>query len=152
MELSTLFALLAGGELEYNQSAKKYLSLIFEAMSKHPELIAGIGRFDTAFMRAAGGNAVCKVGGEAIRGFAIRSRSGQKLGLALKVTDGAMRALHPACLALLEYLELIERPQNLRVSSQSLKELDSFWKGIELNWSGREATEIRVSIQECMPN
>ena len=152
VELSTLFAILARGQSEHNQWAGKYLSMIFEAMSKHPELIAGSGRFDTAFMRAAAGNAVCKVGGEAIRGFAIRSSSGQVMGLTLKVTDGAMRALHPACLALLEYLELIERPSHLKLSSKSLSGLDTFWRGVELNCSGREATEIRVGIQESLSN
>lgn len=145
-ELATLFAILADSKTVNNQPARKHLSLIFEAMSKHPELVAGTGRFDTAFMQAAKGKAVCKVGGEAIRGFAIRGPSGQAWGLTLKVIDGAMRALHPAGLALLDHLGVIERPNTLQKDPQKLSGLDVFWRGVEFNWAGREATETRVRI------
>lgn len=149
-ELATLFSLLAAGKSKNTQQTGKYLSLIFDAMSQHPELIAGSGRFDTCFIKAASGSAgsaICKVGGEAIRGFAIRTACGQSVGLTLKARDGAMRALHPACLALLEYLELIERPA---LQKQAINQygLDRFWSSVELNWAGREATRIRVQIRK----
>ena len=147
-EFATLFAQLAAGRSPHDERAAEHLPLIFEAMSAHPELVAGAGRFDTAFMSAAAGSAVCKVGGEAIRGFALREASGRALGLVLKVTDGAMRALHPACLALLNHLELIERPSTLHRPLEDQVGLDRFWRGVELNWAGREATEVRVKIQE----
>ena len=115
--------------------------MIFNAMSAHPKLVAGSGRFDTAFMRAAAGHAVCKVGGEAIRGFALRDRAGQSLGLVVKVEDGAMRALHPACLALLHHLHLIDL-------SSLPDELKCFVKSAGQNWAGRDATQMRVQIYE----
>ena len=147
-ELANLFSLLASGKSKNNEQIGKYLSLIFDAMSQYPELIAGSGRFDTSFMKAANGNAVCKVGGEAIRGFALRTACGQSIGLTLKARDGAMRALHPACLALLEYLELIERPA-LHKQAEELNGLDRFWNSVEQNWAGREATKIKVLLRKA---
>ena len=150
IELATLFAQLAAGRATYNEEAGPHLELIYQSMSTFPNLVAGSGRFDTAFMRAAKGGAICKVGGEAIRSFAIREATGQTLGLTLKVTDGAMRALHPACLAFLEHIRLIERPLNLHKPSSDLNELDRFWKGVETNCAGREATLIEVKLKESI--
>jgi L-asparaginase II len=146
-DFAELFAYLAAGSSPHDPSSGASLSRIFEAMSAHPDLVAGTGRFDTAFITHAQGRAVCKVGGEAIRGFAIRDITGRALGLTLKVTDGAMRALHPACLALLARLELIDQPQDL-YQSPSQSSLNPFWRGAEQSWAGHKATEIRVHIHQ----
>lgn len=147
-DFARLFAYLAAGRSPHEASSADHFPMIFEAMSAHPELVAGSGRFDTAFMRAARGRAVCKVGGEAIRGFALRDQAGRSLGLVLKVRDGAMRALHPASLALLERFGLIERPATLSATPpQELKGLDRFWSSPETNWAGRDALKIKSYIQ-----
>ncbi len=59
----------------------------------HPEMIAGDERLCTALMRAAPGRFLAKVGGEGSYAVAWPERG---MGIALKITDGSMRALGPA--------------------------------------------------------
>jgi len=72
-----------------------------EAMSGHPELIAGAGRLETELGRALGGRVIAKVGAD---GIYCASLPAAGLGLALKVEDGDMRAAGPALLAVLRDL------------------------------------------------
>ncbi|HEY2804724.1 MAG TPA: asparaginase [Gemmatimonadales bacterium] len=71
------------------------------AMRGEPFLIAGTGRLDTEIMSAAGGKVIAKVGAEGVYCASIPE---QRLGLALKVEDGATRCLGPALLGLLDIL------------------------------------------------
>ena len=64
-------------------------------MQQHPYMVAGTERFDTVVMRETG--LVSKSGAEAV--FAAASPEGW--GLALKISDGATRALRPAGLSAL---------------------------------------------------
>ena len=64
------------------------------AMRAHPQLVAYDGAVDTELMRAEEG-LVAKVGAEGV--IAVGTADGR--GLALKVRDGAMRALDPAAVA-----------------------------------------------------
>ena len=68
---------------------------IGRAMRAHPFLVAGTGRFDTEVMGAT--DLVSKSGAEAV--LAVGSPGGW--GMALKVSDGAQRAVRPAALAAL---------------------------------------------------
>ena len=61
------------------------------AMRAHPELVRGAGEIDTELMRAEA-DLVAKVGAEATIGMGL----GDGRGLALKVRDGAWRAMEPA--------------------------------------------------------
>ncbi|MDP6338744.1 MAG: asparaginase [Candidatus Marinimicrobia bacterium] len=88
------------------------LDKLYRAMTAYPYLVAGKGRFDTDFISAMSGRAVCKVGGEAIRGFGIRNSDGTILGCAVKVLDGNMRALHPASMAFLNEMDLLTHEEN----------------------------------------
>ena len=65
------------------------------AMRAHPELVAYSGAVDTELMRAIPG-VVAKIGAEGV--LAAGTADGR--GLALKVVDGAMRAIDPAAIAL----------------------------------------------------
>jgi L-asparaginase II len=56
-------------------------------------MVGGTERFDTAVMR--GTDLVCKSGAETVFG----AGSPEGWGLALKISDGGMRALRPAALA-----------------------------------------------------
>jgi L-asparaginase II len=69
---------------------------IFDAMVTHPEFVAGSHRLDTDLMRVARGRLFAKVGAE---GFYCAGVPAMKLGIALKVEDGAKRAAEPALLA-----------------------------------------------------
>jgi L-asparaginase II len=63
------------------------------AMREHPYMVAGTGRLDTALMQAT--DLMAKSGAEGV--FAAASPEGW--GLALKISDGALRAVRPAALA-----------------------------------------------------
>jgi L-asparaginase II len=76
-------------------------AVVVDAMTGHPELVAGSGRLDTAAMRAGGGRLVVKVGAEGVYAAAV-PRMG--LGLALKVEDGAWRAADAALVHALDQL------------------------------------------------
>lgn len=103
--IATLFQKLASGKISE-------LSRLYEVMTKNPYLVAGKERFDTDFITALQGRAVCKVGGDAVRGFGIRKPDGQVLGVAIKILDGHQRATAPAALAVFNHLGLLTDTEN----------------------------------------
>ena len=92
--LATGFARLATGE-NLAEGLTAAAGRVWLAMREHPFMVAGTGRLDTAVMN--GTPLVTKVGAEAV--FAAGSPGGW--GMALKVSDGAGRALRRAALAAL---------------------------------------------------
>lgn len=81
---------------------------IFNAMVTHPEYVAGTDRLDTDLIRVANGRLIAKVGAE---GFYCASVPSMKLGIALKVEDGAKRAAEPALLAALHAVDAISKAE-----------------------------------------
>jgi L-asparaginase II len=79
-------------------------SAVAEAMTSHPEMVAGQGRICTDLMRQAEGRLFAKVGAEGVYCVGV---PGAELGIALKVEDGAARAVAPAIVAVLRELDLI---------------------------------------------
>ncbi len=84
---------------------------ICDAMSAHPQLVAGLGRPCTAIMTAAPG-VIVKTGAEGVYAAAL---PGHGLGLALKVEDGAGRAAPVALIALLEALGALPAPARAKL-------------------------------------
>ena len=78
------------------------------AMTAHPEMVSGERRNDLILMRAGRGDWVTKVGAEGVQAVGVRSRG---LGIALKVIDGNARGLHPATVAVLDQLGLLDDAQ-----------------------------------------
>ena len=74
-------------------------------MTTHPELIAGPGRFDTAFMQAVQGRMVSKGGAEGYQAIGIPPNvladGSPAIGIAIKVHDGDHRNHQAAALAAL---------------------------------------------------
>ena len=94
--LAAAFGRLASGDLEPGGDRTA------RAMREHPDLVAFDGALDTELMRAEDG-LVAKIGAEGVLGVGLPDGR----GLALKVADGAMRALDPAGVAVArEVLEL----------------------------------------------
>ena len=87
--LARAFGALAGGGL--GPSGERCAA----AMRAHPQLVAYAGAIDTELMRAEAG-VVAKIGAEGV--LAVGLPDGR--GLALKVRDGAHRAVPPAAVAL----------------------------------------------------
>lgn len=79
-------------------------ALVLGAMTAHPELVAGTDRLCTDLMRAARGRLWAKVGAE---GYYCAGVPARGLGVAVKVEDGAVRAVEPALLALLKTVDAI---------------------------------------------
>jgi L-asparaginase II len=77
------------------------LQRIGRAMSAHPVVVEGEGRLASDLMAATGGRIVAKSGAEGLLLVADPSR---EEGVAIKCEDGAMRALGPVSVGLLELL------------------------------------------------
>ena len=77
-----------------------------EAMMLHPDLVAGEGRACTMLMRAMKGKVAVKTGAEAVFVAIIPEK---RMGIALKIADGATRASECAITALLVGLGVLDR-------------------------------------------
>jgi L-asparaginase len=77
------------------------LERIVRAMTHHPTLVAGEGKFDTELMRISEGEVVSKSGAEGIQCI---GRVGEGMGLAIKVVDGSKRAKYAAAISILKQL------------------------------------------------
>lgn len=75
------------------------------AMIAFPELVAGQGRACTELMQAMGGKVAVKTGAE---GVFVAILPQQRLGVALKITDGATRASECAMAAILVKLGVLD--------------------------------------------
>jgi L-asparaginase II len=75
------------------------------AMIAHPEMVSGENGSDRALMRAGRGDWVTKIGAEGVQAIGVRSRG---WGIAVKVADGNVRGLHPATVATLDQLGLLD--------------------------------------------
>jgi L-asparaginase II len=111
-------------------------SAIARAMMRHPEFVAGTGRLDTVLMLVAAGRLFAKVGAE---GYYCAGVPEQRLGIALKIEDGAKRASEPALLAILRRIDAL--------SDVDLDQLREFSHPMILNTRDAIVGEVRASIQ-----
>ncbi|UNI13640.1 hypothetical protein JDV02_000364 [Purpureocillium takamizusanense] len=90
---------------------ERHMARIFNAMTTHPDMVAGEDRFCTALMRAFGGRLFGKVGADGC--YAIGLREGEEtrrlgargaLGIAVKVEDGNMDVVYAAAAEILRQL------------------------------------------------
>lgn len=86
------------------RTGEREATCVVGAMTSHPAMVAGEGRLCSDLMLAAHGRVFAKVGAEGIYCVGI---PGAELGIALKVEDGAPRAVGPAILSILRQLDLI---------------------------------------------
>ncbi len=119
------FARLANaGEIRGDRG--RQLLRLRDTMMAHPDLVAGDDRIDTRLMRALPGMLWAKAGGEAFYGMALKQEG---LGVALKIEDGAPRAVPMALVRTLEELGLL--------NASARKALEDVWSEPLRNWSGR---------------
>ena len=81
------------------------MARLTRAMTRHPDLVAGEGRACTGLMRAMGGRVAVKTGAE---GVFVAILPELRLGVALKIADGAGRAAEVAIAALLARLGVLD--------------------------------------------
>jgi len=104
---------------------------IARALTTHPFMIAGSGRFDTLMLSRSNGSAIVKTGAEGVYMGAVPARGGRPaLGIALKIDDGATRASEVAMAGLLRYLDVLDDAAWGRLLSIAQPRLKN-WRGIE---------------------
>jgi len=104
--LAHLYARLAQGGRAHGGKSRLGGAMddLFDAMTARPDLVSGEARTDLAWMGAGGGDWVAKIGADAVQAIGIRSAG---IGIAVKVADGNVRALHPAVYSVLDQLGLL---------------------------------------------
>jgi L-asparaginase II len=108
---------------------------IIDAMLRYPELVAGEGRACTELMRAAQGQVALKTGAE---GFFVAIIPKKKMGVALKVLDGATRASECVIASILVGLGVLN-PANPIV--------EKYLQPSILNWDGLKTGFIKPLIK-----
>jgi L-asparaginase II len=103
--LAQLYARLAQGARDERLGAA--MGDLFDAMTGRPDLVSGQGRSDLAWMSAGGGDWVTKIGADAVQAIGVRSA---RIGIAIKIADGASRALQTATFSVLQQLGLLDAP------------------------------------------
>jgi L-asparaginase II len=110
--------------------------VIVDAMTHHPEYVGGTGRLCTVLMRTAAATRLfAKVGAE---GYYCAGIPARRIGIAIKVEDGAKRASEPALLATLRAIDAITREQ--------FEALREFSQPVVLNTRGDVVGEIRARL------
>lgn len=107
--LALAFARLMTVPREWETRIHAAATTVVNAVVRHPETIAGAGEIDMECLKAFGGAAICKLGGEGVcaAAFAPTERYPRGLGLAMKIADGTgARAIPIVLMACLEQLEL----------------------------------------------
>jgi len=110
-------------------------STLIQAVSTHPEMVAGTDRYDTEMMQLLGDRVVGKVGAEGIFCLGFRNKN---WGACIKVDDGKML---PQYLLAQELIECFE--------SVTALEREALKKWIELpvvNWKGIRTGEHRSKL------
>jgi L-asparaginase II len=77
---------------------------IAHAVRTHPHLLGGTERFDTVLLQETQGRVIAKVGAEGVHTATVPDR---RLGVAVKVEDGALRAQHAALVEALRQLDVL---------------------------------------------
>jgi L-asparaginase II len=107
---------------------------IVAAMIRHPEMVGGRGRFDTVAMTAGKGAFATKTGAEGVYLAIVPSR---KIGIALKIDDGAGRAAEVAMANLLDRLGALDE--------EARRGLTAFLEAPLRNWAGFQTGVIRMA-------
>ena len=98
---------------EGGSARERAMVRLSRSMAAHPDLVAGEGRASTGLMRAVGQTAVFKSGAE---GVFVAILPAQKIGVAIKITDGNSRASEAVLVALLARMGLLDpaHPEAIR--------------------------------------
>ena len=113
----------AGGRSDARSAA---MTKLVNAMMTHPELVSGHGRACEALMKSPNEPLAVKGGAEGVYVAILPER---KLGIALKIVDGAARASEVAIAALLARLGAIDESHPLL--NREIRNLASLVTGVE---------------------
>jgi L-asparaginase II len=121
---------------KFGPDIQRACSMIVEAVSTYPEMVAGTKRYCTDLIRASKGQVVGKTGADGIYSIAIPSK---KWGICVKIDDGRMGPQYNVAQSVLESLHLI----GADVTSELHPYLD-----VEMrNWAGLVTGKSEVTQQ-----
>lgn len=107
-----------------------------DAMLAHPEMVAGEERFDTDLMRVAPGRLLAKAGAEGVHVVAVPAR---RIGLAVKVDDGADRGYRAVVIEVLRRRGVLSDPE-----ADDLRHRHA--PAIQKNLAGRPIGHVEVAF------
>jgi L-asparaginase II len=113
---------------------------IIHAIAHEPFYVAGSGRFDTRLIQATKGRIIGKFGAEGLFTLTVPQ---QGWGLAMKIEDGAQRALYPAVMEALIQLDAL--------LDHEIKELSDFHRPSIMNCHQTIVGEIRPAFTLIRP-
>ena len=114
---------------------------VVEAMQRHPEMVAGTGRFNTDLVRVGGPRLVAKGGAEGYYAVGVLPAGCHPgLGLTLKIEDGDLqgRASGPVVLSCLQQLGALQE--------EDMPRLRSHWSRSIYNHRGEIVGELRTTF------
>ncbi|MCU6795246.1 asparaginase [Paenibacillus sp. WQ 127069] len=103
-----------GNPVNQSASRSEACNRIIGAISREPYYIAGSDRFDTRLIEVTNGRIIGKMGAEGLFALTIPEKS---WGIALKIEDGALRALYPAVMETLIQLNLLQEQEIVALHS-----------------------------------
>ena len=131
-EMAAAFARLGAAA----QTAGAPAARIQAAMATHPDMLGEPSSFNSVLAQVLGDRFLAKLGAEGVFCVAIPAA---ELGLALKIEDGASRALGPVVLEALIQLGV--------VTPEELGPLAAHHRPVLKNWRGTSIGELRPSFQ-----
>ena len=126
--------------LEFGISTNPAYQTLYNAITKHPDMIAGKNRFDSFFTKVMNGAGVCKGGGEGVLGLHIHNKQQGHLALALKVEDGNHRARTIAAINILKHTNILSKIKQ--------SQLDQFIQPHRFNHNNRKIGFISTEISK----
>lgn len=118
---------------EEGSARERAMVRLHRAMARHPELVAGEGRACTELMRAMDHRVAIKTGAEAVFVAILPER---RMGIAVKIADGATRAAEAVITALLARHGVLDAGHPM-----AQKRLP----GRQRNWRGLETGELHLA-------
>ncbi|WP_254777549.1 asparaginase [Paenibacillus naphthalenovorans] len=113
---------------------------IIHVIGRHPYYVAGTNRFDTRLAEVTQGRVIGKMGAEGVYALAVPDRG---IGLAVKIEDGAERALYPTAAEALMQLGALTREEAGRLAEFHYPKV--------MNRRGETVGSIRPSFQLRQP-
>jgi L-asparaginase II len=122
--LARLYAKMADAADAALAATDSTLARIYHAMTRHPELVAGEGRYCTELMRAYEGALVGKLGADGCYGIGVRASARTRelgadgaLGIAVKIEDGRVDMLYMIVSEVLARLGIGSEAQRERLAA-----------------------------------
>lgn len=120
---------------DYKAAAER----IYNSVTALPVMTAGTGNFGCALMSAAKGRIIAKLGSDGVYCMGIKGRD---IGIAIKIEDGASRALSPSAMQALQDMDVL--------TNDELDELKDFKIVPNINNLKNKIGEIRPSYHLTM--